>query len=64
MEYIYNCVVSHMGEWNQNRKGDIVMPKPTSKEQQFVHMCDYIVSRNFMNIEYDKSENIIEERGE
>ena len=64
MEYIYNCVVSHMGEWNQNRKGDIVMPKPTSKEQKFVHMCDYIVSRNFMNIEYDKSENIIEERGE
>ena len=63
MEYIYNCVVSHMGQWNVNRKGDIVMPKPTTKEQKFVHMCDYIVSRNFINIEYDKQENIIEERG-
>ena len=34
-----------------------------NKYQRFVHMCDYIVSRNFMNIEYDKNENIIEERG-
>ena len=64
MNYIYECVVSHMGQWNTNRKGDIAMPKPKLKHQKFVHMCDYIVSRNFMNIEYDKNDNIIEERGE
>ena len=61
MKFIYECVVSHMGQWNY-AKG-LKMPKPTLKHQKFVHMCDYIVSRNFINIEYDKNENIIEERG-
>ena len=61
MKFIYECVVSHMGQWNYAKGA--MMPKPTKKHQKFVHMCDYIVSRNFMNIEYDKNENIIEERG-
>ena len=61
MRFIYECVVSHMGQWNYAKGA--MMPKPTKKHQKFVHMCDYIVSRNFMNIEYDKNENIIEERG-
>ena len=36
--------------------------KPITKEQQLVHLCDYIASRNFINIEYDNNENIIEGR--
>lgn len=42
-------VVSHMGEWNTSKYSRIVLPKPSTEEQKFVHMCDYLASRK--NIE-------------
>lgn len=42
---ICGCVSSHMGQWNISKDGTKKLPKPLTKEQQFVHMCDYLASR-------------------
>lgn len=42
---ICQLVETHMGQWTQN-----VLQKPKSLEQKFVHLCDYLASRKFIEI--------------
>lgn len=51
--FIQSCVKSHMGPWNKDFKGNEVLDVPVNKYQKFVHMCDYIASRKFLNIEFE-----------
>lgn len=46
---VAKLVVTHMGEWNKSSYSRLILPKPISEEQKFVHMCDYLASRK--NIE-------------
>lgn len=46
VDLIADAVSSHMGQWNTSKyEPDTVLPKPTSKLQQVVHMADYLASR-------------------
>ena len=49
-----SMIESHMGEWNYDyiTKKE-VLPKPRTKEQQFVHMCDFLASRKFIDVEFN-----------
>jgi len=38
-------IKSHMGQWTTNKRSKVVLPKPTNKRQNLVHLCDLIVSR-------------------
>lgn len=51
VERIASMIRSHMGQWNTNRDGAEVLPKPETKEQKFVHQCDYLASKKFITIE-------------
>jgi hypothetical protein len=44
------CVSSHMGQWNTSKYSNIVMPKPKTRLQKFVHLCDYLASRKFLEV--------------
>lgn len=49
---IANLVKPHMGRWNTSKYSpDKKLPKPKTKLQKFVHLCDYISSRKEFNIE-------------
>ncbi|MDD4282453.1 MAG: hypothetical protein PHX03_01550 [Bacilli bacterium] len=43
---------THMGEWTIDYKGNEVLPKPITKYQKFGHMCDYLASRKFINVDF------------
>jgi hypothetical protein len=58
IEFLCNVVESHMGEWTKDYKGNEVLPKPVNKYQKFVHMCDYLASRKFLNIKFAGNEII------
>ena len=45
-----------MGPWTKDYKGNEVLPKPVNKYQKFVHMCDYLASRKFLNINFKENE--------
>lgn len=50
---ITSGIRSHMGQWNVSKYEDekTVLPVPITKEQKFIHLCDYLASRKFINME-------------
>ena len=58
IEFICHVISSHMGPWNTNNYSNVVLPKPESKFQRFVHMCDYLASRKFLDIKFEDNEII------
>lgn len=53
---ICSCIASHMGSWNTDRNGNEILPKPKTNMQKFVHLCDFLASRRFLEINFDKVE--------
>lgn len=56
---VCSMLESHMGQWNTNNYSDIILPKPTTRYQRFTHMCDYLASKKFIEIEFDEKNNIL-----
>ena len=54
------AIASHMGPWTKDYDGNEVLPYPKTKYQNFVHMCDYLSSKKFLNVEFDDNNNIVE----
>lgn len=50
---VCNAISSHMGQWNTTRNSKTILPKPKDKIQKFVHMCDYLASRKFLEVKFD-----------
>ena len=49
-----SMIETHMGQWTYdtyNKKE--VLPKPTTELQRFVHMCDFLSSKKFLNADFD-----------
>lgn len=51
---VHRCIASHMGEFSTApyAKG-IVLPKPKSGLEEFVHMADFLASRKFLIFDFD-----------
>lgn len=60
IKFLINAIASHMGQWNTSSYSDVILPKPTTKHQIFVHMCDFLASRKFIDVEFDEDNNIKE----
>lgn len=56
IQFICTCISSHMGQWNTNPYSDVVLPLPKNKYQKFVHMCDYLASRKFIDVKFNNNE--------
>lgn len=51
---ISDLVITHMGQWNTKfNSSQEIMPKPSTKPQSFVHMCDYLASRKFLEFNFE-----------
>jgi hypothetical protein len=51
---VCSLIDTHMGQWNTDyRTGNVVLPKPESKAQNFVHLCDYLASRKFLEFNFE-----------
>lgn len=53
IELLTSMISSHMGVWNTDFDGNEVLPKPKDKYQRFVHMCDYLSSKKFLNVDFE-----------
>ena len=56
IKFICKNVESHMGQWNVDYNGNEVLPLPKTKYQKFVHMCDFLASRKFIEIPFQDNE--------
>lgn len=52
VELISDLIITHMGPWTTNKFGEKILDEPVSKLQKFVHMCDYLSSKKFLNVEF------------
>ena len=52
-------IASHMGQWTTARWSKVVLPKPETEAEKFVHMCDYLASRKFL--EYIFDDDVVDE---
>ena len=59
IKFITDAISSHMGQWNTNQYSNIVLLKPETKYQIFVHTCDYLSSKKFLNVKFDNNNNIL-----
>lgn len=53
IEFITGVISTHMGPWTCDYKGNDILPAPTNKYQRFVHMCDFLSSRKFLDIKFE-----------
>jgi len=51
-EYIASCIRSHMGQWNTSPRSRLVLPIPSNEAQNFVHLCDYLASRKYLELKF------------
>lgn len=49
---IMSAVASHMGPWTSNSRSAIVLPEPQTELERFVHLCDYLGSRKFLEVKF------------
>lgn len=52
IDFLESVISSHMGPWNTNSYSDVILPKPNNKYQKFVHMCDFLASRKFLDVKF------------
>lgn len=50
------AVESHMGPWNTDYEGREILPKPKTKYENLVHMCDFLSSKKFLNVNFINNE--------
>lgn len=43
-------VASHMGQWTTCKWSYIKLPKPEDNMENFVHICDYLASRKYLEV--------------
>jgi len=61
IERVVGMDASHMGKWNTNQYvPEVILPLPRTVEEKFVHLCDYMASRKFLDIHFDEYDNILE----
>lgn len=58
IEFVCDVIKTHMGPWTTDYNGVEVLEKPTTKYQNFVHMCDYLASRKAILVPFDENNNI------
>lgn len=61
INFVCDAIITHMGPWTKNYKGEEVLSPPKTKYQRFVHLCDLLASKKFLEIKFDENNNIKDE---
>ena len=62
IQLVCNMIEKHMGPWTTDYKGNEILEAPKSKYERFVHMCDYLASRKFLNVNFESNEIVDEKK--
>ena len=56
LDLFSHAVESHMGYWNTDYDGNEILPRPKTKFEKFVHMCDFLSSKKFLDVKFVNNE--------
>lgn len=54
--FIYDTVISHMGQWNTNKNESGKLPEPVTVSQKVLHLADYLASRKDINMTLEEDD--------
>lgn len=60
IKFLTKIVESHMGPWNTDLDGKEILPIPNTKYEKFVHLCDYLASRKFLDVKFNQNDEIMD----
>jgi hypothetical protein len=52
IEFIADVVSKHMGQWSEDRKSNVVLPKPSDRFSRMLHVADYLASRKCLTMDF------------
>jgi len=58
--FIADVIKTHMGPWTKDYNGNEILEKPKTKYQSFVHMCDFLAAKKFIQVSFDEDNHIVE----
>ena len=53
---ICDCIETHMGQWDTDKEGVVILPRPFTEMQKFVHLCDFLSSRRDIEVDVYRRE--------
>ena len=53
IEMIAEAISKHMGQWCEDKKTRVVLPKPDDNFSKLVHLADYLASRKSLTMEFE-----------
>ena len=56
LDLLCGMIEAHMGPFNKDFNGNVMMPLPKNKYEKFVHMCDLLASKKFLDIKFSNDE--------
>ena len=56
--FVADVIKTHMGPWIEDYNGNVVLEKPKTKYQNFVHMCDFLASKKFLLVSFNENNEI------
>ena len=56
LDLFSHAVESHMGFWNTDYDGNEILPRPKTKYENFVHICDFLSSKKFLDVHFENNE--------
>ena len=56
IQSVIRGIERHMGCWTTSRKSKVVLPAPETNAEKFIHLCDYLASRKFLEVVWDKTD--------
>ncbi len=56
---VCSSIETHMGQWTKDYNGNEILEKPKTKYQRFVHLCDYLSAKKFLDVKFDENNNIL-----
>ena len=55
IDFLKGLVMSHMGPWTTSKYSEDVLSAPETDAQKFVHLCDYMASRERLEFRIKES---------
>ena len=63
IKFVSRLISTHMGgPWGTDKPGKDVLPVPETMEELIIHLCDYMSSRRFIDVDFENNE-ISDKRG-
>lgn len=53
IEFVAEAISKHMGQWSEDRKSNVILPKPDDKFSRMLHVADYLASRKCLTMDFE-----------